>query len=689
MLKRQLQQTTELLIAPRAIGALHCRSGQDEPPQRAFRLRIYTEDYEDVGDVFLHGDDAHIISQPAMFHSRSVCPNTIDFDLIAAWIAECHDCHTECGNSLSLQALSIALPVESLLIDVHEECLITARADDQYAALSYVWGDSEQFLLKHADLKSLRAPGSLSGLPIPLTVRDAMALTKAVHLRYLWVDALCIIQNNDTIRTRMVANMHHIYGGAAVTIVAADSAHANSGLPGVQQATRQMQQTVVQVAGLRLVARSCYLDVMLNRSTYNQRGWTYQESCLSSRLLYVTSKGVTFRCSKGFRTEEVMLEEGLCGYEGCLDHTAYMSLSQRNLWAEYVVGIRRAAATKSSSCSCLYKKRARFVNLQLPWYVEPRTIVPIDEFCLDVLSCDDCLGFERANEAEFHTYKQLVRSYTSRQVRYASDRIPAFAGIAALLETQFATSFLYGIPEKHFDFALLWIPRHNHPTPCRKPGLEHIPSWSWASHEIAVDHSGDNWLTSEVNWFLLSRGGDNTNTNLQPVRSLKRFGGSSMPLREDFSKPVTFREMAEHGLLEPEGTLPHPPHLVGWCQTTTSFFTKGTHLYGPAKQLLRGTVLWSDTIGTTTASSTTADDDDDDIHPVELLLLSRTHHQPLIPLVKRMQIRQEDFLLLPHTINALVIQRTENRAKRLAIVDIRDVGLWASVPKSQMLLMLI
>lgn len=131
-----------------------------------------------------------------------------------------------------------------MLIDLQKDCLVDARAGHRYAALSYVWGDSNHFLLEQHAVKKLRAPGSLSSLPIPLTVRDAMTATKAIGLRYLWVDALCIVQDDDAIKTKVVAYMHHVYGGAAVTIVAADSAHADAGLPGVRSGTRRLRQAV-------------------------------------------------------------------------------------------------------------------------------------------------------------------------------------------------------------------------------------------------------------------------------------------------------------------------------------------------------------------------------------------------------------------------------------------------------------
>lgn len=429
------------------------------------------------------------------------------------------------------------------------------------------------------------------------------------------------------------------------------------------------------------MSRLCYLDVMLNRSKYYQRSWTYQESCLSGRLLYITAKGVTYHCSQGVRTEEMAFEDRLCGKQGCNDHTTYLSLNQRNLWREYI-GERSRRTMQASACTWMRDKRVRFFSHQLPVVTQPRTNTPIEKFYTQSLACHDCIAFEKANEAGFHTYKELVRGYTYWQFEYESDRIPAFAGIAGLLSGQYDKDFLYDMPEKHLDFAMLWIPRRNSSTPCRRAGLTDVPSWSWASHEIAVDHRGHNWMTSEVDWYALERG-----HTIRPIQSIKHFG-AAMPMREDFSRPVTLDQLHAHGLIEisvskSASTCTSKFSLVGWCQIVDGFFTKGHQLYGSQKQLVcmpSKTVYWSDV---------SPPRDDPKHRPVKLLFLSRVYHQPLAPLIKSMEVRQADWILLPYCIHCLVVQRAGNVARRLAIADIHDVELWASVSKRWMLMKLI
>ncbi|KAK6388578.1 hypothetical protein LTR65_007734 [Meristemomyces frigidus] len=157
-----------------------------------------------------------------------------------------------------------------------------------------------------------------------------------------------------------------------------------------------------------------------------------------------------------------------------------------------------------------------------------------------------------------------------------------------------------------------------------------------------------------------------------------------MPMREDFTKPVSLVQLHAHGLIDSlaPGTPPTKPTLVGWCQVVAGFFTQGHQLYGPKKQLVymrSKTVYWSDAAPAT---------DDSEYRSVELLFFARTYHKIIAPLVKGMEVRHANWVLLEHTINAIVIHRTGNVARRLAIVDIHDMELWESVPKEWMLIKL-
>ncbi|PMD43210.1 HET-domain-containing protein [Hyaloscypha variabilis F] len=99
----------------------------------------------------------------------------------------------------------------------------------KYVALSYCWGeDTGAFVTTtNSNLQERRAGISLQSLPTAL--REAVYLTRRLGIRYLWIDALCIIQGDEADWTSNAARMDEIYGNATLTIAAASAASCGQG----------------------------------------------------------------------------------------------------------------------------------------------------------------------------------------------------------------------------------------------------------------------------------------------------------------------------------------------------------------------------------------------------------------------------------------------------------------------------
>ncbi|KAF2728280.1 hypothetical protein EJ04DRAFT_395284, partial [Polyplosphaeria fusca] len=114
---------------------------------------------------------------------------------------------------------------------------------------------------------------------------------QGLSIRYLWVDALCIIQDSGEDKDVQIASMGFIYGGAHLTIVAAFGDSANAGLPGIS-IPRRDQHTPITINGVSMnAAVNCLLD-----SQWYTRGWTFQELVLSKRILAFTQEQMLFFC---------------------------------------------------------------------------------------------------------------------------------------------------------------------------------------------------------------------------------------------------------------------------------------------------------------------------------------------------------------------------------------------------------
>lgn len=126
------------------------------------------------------------------------------------WMRECENHHTDCA--LSHDSL---LPLRVLDVQALEsvgKVKLVESADRQhgrYVALSYVWGKEPFLRLQRENRDTLMDAIFLQDLP--RTIRDAVQVTRAFDIRYLWVDSLCILQNSDTDKALQIPHMNAYY----------------------------------------------------------------------------------------------------------------------------------------------------------------------------------------------------------------------------------------------------------------------------------------------------------------------------------------------------------------------------------------------------------------------------------------------------------------------------------------------
>lgn len=141
--------------------------------------------------------------------------------------------------------------------------------------------------------------------------------------RYLWVDALCILQDDDDTNDKSthLAFMGQIYRHAELTIVAAAGKDAEAGLSGVNRVRKVSQHSVKVKAstpnlpGLHLLSapdiRPLWGTHYLHNSEWTTRGWTLQEKTISRRTLIFTETQVYWSCREANWAEETLSETSL------------------------------------------------------------------------------------------------------------------------------------------------------------------------------------------------------------------------------------------------------------------------------------------------------------------------------------------------------------------------------------------
>ena len=171
----------------------------------------------------------------------------VDTKTLRNWLRQCEDRHGK--NCSTPQWLGNVKQSNSLkVIDVKRRCIANAPPRCRYLALSYVWGACQTFRSTTANIAQFREAKGFDKEIVPKTIADAMKLVVALGERYLWVDALCITQDDDTDKAEQIMQMDLIYAGALLTIIAAGGKDAAAGLPGISEGTRSAKQGTVRVS---------------------------------------------------------------------------------------------------------------------------------------------------------------------------------------------------------------------------------------------------------------------------------------------------------------------------------------------------------------------------------------------------------------------------------------------------------
>lgn len=382
-----------------------------------------------------------------------------DADLAKEWLAECES-HKHSQSEADHRSDYLFQSPGFRLIDAEEECLVQEAEKRDYTALSYVWGglptvlrpdpdsDTKPILLTTKDnVESLSKPGGLSpqnveesGGRIPSTVRDAMDFTRQLGMRYLWVDTLCIIQDDPEDAGRLIAAMDDVYANATATLIAASGTDADAGLPGVSPRSLTSQSPIkiplpADQGFLNLSTCLPSLSEEVRAAKWHTRGWTFQEQALSRRCLYFTPTEMFYSCSGAQLREGYAVEEQECQVE---------------------------------------------MRTGPPWWTRNLRKDP-DPGPYRYLGDGRKLG-----GAE---YQDAVQDYMRKDLTYGDDILNAFEGVFNKFsqgdrDDRLSIKKTQGIPAHLLYLGLLWFPSEEatkRPVIAKKTegALPHFSSWSW------------------------------------------------------------------------------------------------------------------------------------------------------------------------------------------------------------------
>ncbi|KAM0426361.1 hypothetical protein ACHAPT_008402 [Fusarium lateritium] len=326
----------------------------------------------------------------------------LDIPLVQGWLHKCENEHGDkCSNPAWLGGSDDNWLETCRAIDVKERRIVNLPPQSRYIALSYVWGSCNQTpeqcsqrRLTVGNFSRLAQANGLDAVSLPKTVEDAIELTAKMGERYLWVDALCIIQDDIKDLSYQTSRMDQVYSRAVFTIIAACGDDSEAGLAGLPGRERDILKRSVRVSpgGLNIAPTAgLFVNAPLELSTWNSRGWTFQERLLSKRVLVFTSWQVFWLCEVATWDEEAILE--------------------------------------------LPEPRVR---------VQPQSFGCNDEW-------DD--GYPKFSKDALDTY---ITQFCMREFTFPADVLPAFLGVIRRYEHLNKEKIHWGLPTERFDQALVW-----------------------------------------------------------------------------------------------------------------------------------------------------------------------------------------------------------------------------------------
>ena len=314
--------------------------------------------------------------------------------------------------------------------DVKLCCLSDLDRDFSYVTLSHCWGPSGLEMKLTAPVeKSLKERIPWDSLP--KTFRDAILITRALQnafgVKYIWIDALCILQDSPGDWDKEASNMADIYRHSFCNLAACVGFDSHSGLFGGRDPCSE-HSCVVDATSIEGSTASFYkienrmiYDTSVKASILATRAWVLQEVLLAPRVLYFTPQQWVWECAT------------LCASEMAPNET--------------LIGFTN-------------KK----MSLDAPFVGSYEQSPPLG-----------------ADYRLYRVWMNTVNLYTSRKLTKARDKLVAISGLAKQMHAMLhiKDEYIAGLWRRNLILHMLW--RISYGQRATRPQPYRAPTWSWAS----------------------------------------------------------------------------------------------------------------------------------------------------------------------------------------------------------------
>lgn len=232
-------------------------------------------------------------------------------DKVQGWIRGCVEKHSNCSRAHGFmpdRLVDLGISDDSLHIWQRG----TNTEPKPYIALSHCWGNPaiHEVPLKLLSTNVAEFCKSVPWSSLSATFKNAIQLCRRLDVRFLWIDSLCIVQDDKHDWRQQAALMAIIYQSAYVTVSASAAASGAEGL------FRERPGTVCVLPGLHARRTFSHMSWQTPAVSYTgeedaelpalTRAWCMQERLMSARVVHFSSNELCFECREGTLCE--------CGY---------------------------------------------------------------------------------------------------------------------------------------------------------------------------------------------------------------------------------------------------------------------------------------------------------------------------------------------------------------------------------------
>lgn len=347
--------------------------------------------------------------------------------------------HWYCGNPTGDFVPRRLLRFEKVQDDTFQVTLKYPSKGTPYVALSYCWGGQQPHRLTTSRLSAYTEDG-IPWSTIPKTIQDGIRVAETFGFNVIWVDSICILQDDEEDMSKELIGMEQVYRSAVFTIVAASSDRAENGFLTASDENFVCSLPFISEDG---TTSSVYvLTDAFDPDPSDCRAWTMQESYLSRRLLRFGRLRTDFSCHAFRENEKIEILRISDGWN------------------------------------------PRFKADEVGPHLPPLSSL-LDTSELRVLTgADNVPNTTAQTTAAPFEWMHIVKEYTRRSLTIPSDRSVAIAGLAKFFAGSRNDTYIAGHWSSDLARELCWVSEARDDGPQLPTG--YAPSWSWMSVNTPV-----------------------------------------------------------------------------------------------------------------------------------------------------------------------------------------------------------